>query len=200
MAKEFFLLKQEVLKMERPLFPNYNVLNSLLKALADTFRSHYAESPESSANIIDFLTKDPNTWAKQLLHQMETYHLHEAKELLKDYDGMFKMYNECIDQNWPHDAPAVPQLIISVNIFGNTITSHYFSKLTQMLECLNMKKAKRHKVELPIHHDLESSGYATGSTELTSELVEQEGSNATIELVHRSPSPLTLLHSSDGLD
>ncbi|KIK28356.1 hypothetical protein PISMIDRAFT_7797 [Pisolithus microcarpus 441] len=64
MAKEFFLLKQEVLKMEQPLFPNYNALNSLLKALADTFRSCYAEPPESNANIIDFLTKDPNTRCK----------------------------------------------------------------------------------------------------------------------------------------
>ncbi|KAI5982206.1 hypothetical protein EDC04DRAFT_2915838 [Pisolithus marmoratus] len=200
MVKKFFLLKQEVLRTELPLFPNYDALNLLLKALANTFRSHYAEPPESNANIIEFLMKDPDVEAKELLHLTETYCLCKVKELLKDYDGVFKMYNKCIDQNWPHNAPAVPQPIISVNIFGNTISSHYFSKLMQMLECLNIRKAKRCKVKLPIHHDLESSGYAAGSTELTSELVEQEQSNATVELVHRSPSPLTPLPSSDGLD
>ncbi|KAI5990792.1 hypothetical protein EDC04DRAFT_2587756 [Pisolithus marmoratus] len=57
MAKKFFLLKQEVLRMEQPLFPDYDALNSLLKALAKIFRSRYAEPPESDANIIEFLMK-----------------------------------------------------------------------------------------------------------------------------------------------
>ncbi|KAI6123825.1 hypothetical protein EDD16DRAFT_1704151 [Pisolithus croceorrhizus] len=200
MVKKLFLLQQEILKKEQPLFLKYDALNVLLKSLADTFRSHYAKPPAGKVSIIEFLLEGVSARTQQLLCQMETYHLWETRELLKDHNAVLKMYTECIDKSWPHNALAVPQLIISISMFGNSITSHYFSRSTHTLECPNIKWAKRCKVELPGTHHSESSGCAALSMELTSELVEQEGSNAAVELVHRSPSPLTPLPSSDGLN
>ncbi|KIK78126.1 hypothetical protein PAXRUDRAFT_164836, partial [Paxillus rubicundulus Ve08.2h10] len=169
------------------LFPKYPTLCQLLLKQTELFRSHYALPPEHEAKLIQHL-KGGLTGEKVevALVLTETHRLLQAQLMLQNHSVLINTYDECLSHQWPYDAPAKPQPLKPLMLYGKESQLHIMSKSSYMLVPRETKGQKKHKLDLS--SGATASGSSGYSTEPIGALVEQEGSIATIKAMSGSLS------------